>query len=73
MKVKIFDNVFNADLCQEIWTSLMRPKWSLTGGSQKVNGRFWHMDNLEKEPFYHTTLFQIFCDQMKVQVSVMQY
>ena len=64
MKVKVFDNVFNSDLTQEIWSSLMRPKWSLTGGNAKMGGRFWHMDNLEKEFFYHTTLFQIICDKI---------
>ncbi len=70
MKVKIFDNVFNSDLTQEIWTSLMRPKWSLTGGSAQINGRFWHMDSLEKESFYHTTLFQIICEKLlKEKVS----
>ena len=69
MKVKIFDNVFDSDLTQEIWSSLMRPKWSLTGGSAQINGRFWHMDNLEKESFYHTTLFQIICEKLNEKAS----
>ena len=64
MQVKIFDNVFSSDLTKEIWSSIMRSKWSLTGGSAQINGRFWHMDSLEKESFYHTTLFQIICDKI---------
>ena len=58
MKVKIFDDVFDSDLTQEIWSSLMRPKWSLTGGSAQINGRFWHMDNLEEEDYFNTFLFE---------------
>tara|TARA_R100001132_G_C3218477_1_gene58151 strand:+ start:76 stop:609 length:534 start_codon:yes stop_codon:yes gene_type:complete len=70
MKIEIFNNVFNSDLTKEIWSSLMRPKWSLTGGDSRISGRFWHMDNLEKESFYHTTLFQIFCDEiLKEKIS----
>ena len=34
----------------------MRPKWSMTGGSADVGGRFWHMENLHEETLYNTTL-----------------
>ena len=62
-KISVFDNVFDSYLTQEVCSSLMRPKWSFTGGNPEVGGRFWHMDNLEKESFYHTTLFHIICDR----------
>tara|TARA_Y100000590_G_scaffold120934_3_gene138476 strand:- start:1310 stop:1846 length:537 start_codon:yes stop_codon:yes gene_type:complete len=61
-KINVFDDVFDIELTKEIWTSLMRPKWSMTGGSSE--SRFWHMENLHEEDFYNKKLFYIVCDKL---------
>lgn len=68
--INVFDNVFDEKTCKEIWESVCRPRWSLTGGSREGGGRFWHMDGLEKEDFYSDFLFNILCNNfLKEKVS----
>ena len=62
--VKIFDNVFDEKTHKEIWESMCRPKWNLTGGNKEGGGRFWHMEGLEKEDFYSNFLFTIICEKL---------
>ena len=60
--VEVFDNFFPRDIKLEIFNSLQRPKWSLTGGSNFQ--RFWHMENLEEEEYFSKFLFQKICNKL---------
>ena len=62
LEIKVFDNVFTADLAKKTWELLQRPKWSYTGGSA-TGGRFWHMEKLDQESFFQDTLFKIICEK----------
>ena len=62
LEIKVFDNVFPADLAKKTWELLQRPKWSYTGGSA-TGGRFWHMEKLDQETFFQDTLFKIICEK----------
>ena len=61
--IEIFDNFFPRDIKLEIFNSLQRPKWSLTGGSNFQ--RFWHMENLEEEEYFSKFLFQKICNKLE--------
>ena len=61
--IEIFDNFFPRDIKLEIFNSLQRPKWSLTGGSSFQ--RFWHMENLEEEEYFSKFLFQKICNKLE--------
>ena len=62
LEIKVFDNVFPADLAKKTWELMQRPKWSYTGGSA-TGGRFWHMEKLDQESFFQETLFKIICEK----------
>ena len=60
--IKVFDNFLSEELRQEIWEKMMRPKWSFTGGNPTC--RFWHMNDLEKEEYFNTYLYEIILDKL---------
>jgi hypothetical protein len=52
--VEIHDDFFEPEVQEQILRLMERPKWSFTGG--RPPNLFWHMDNLEQEPFFQDYL-----------------
>ncbi|MCX4245229.1 hypothetical protein [Paraliomyxa miuraensis] len=61
-EIEIFDEFLDEALRQRVLEDMQRPKWSFTGGF--AHSRFWHMDGLEQEEFYRTTLFGLVCERL---------
>jgi hypothetical protein len=53
-KVRIFDDVMTREQFDKVHSFLIRDKWGLSGGG--TESIFWHMDGLEEEEYFHTTL-----------------
>ena len=64
----VFDNFFPNEKQLQIVDLLNRPRWSFTGGNNRL--RFWHMDGLENEVFFNTDLFNIICEKLQKQFKV---
>ncbi len=60
--IEVFDNFFTEDIREEIHNLLLGSKWGPDGGNS-VNW-FWHMDDLEKDEYFNTYLFQIICKKL---------
>ena len=60
--IKTIDNFFPEEIREKIFQLLNRPKWSYNGGNSA--NRFWHMDGLEKEDYFNTTLFTLICNEI---------
>ena len=54
--INVVDNFFTEDLREEIFELMVRPKWSLTGGSDFNS--FWHMEDLDDEDYFSSFLFK---------------
>ena len=53
-KVRIFDDVLNQEQFDKVHSFLIRDRWGLSGGGNE--SIFWHMDGLEEEEYFNTTL-----------------
>ena len=60
--IEVHDNFFPSETQAEILRLMERPKWSLTGG--RPPNVFWHMDDLDEEPYFRNHLFQLICDRL---------
>ena len=64
--VTVVDDMFDASVQASIAQLLERPKWSFTGGTPQA--RFWHMDHLEDEAFFSTTLLALIRNRLGSQL-----
>ncbi len=69
-KIKIFDNFLNYVDHDRVIEYTSRPMWSFNGGGEF--SRFWHMDGLEKEPFFNSYLFNKIKDSLNLKVEVLR-
>ena len=54
--IRIFDDFLPNELEQICHDKLAQPKWSFNGGGS--HSRFWHMNELETDEFFHTTIMK---------------
>ena len=60
--IEVHDDFFAPEIQADILDLLERPKWGLTGG--RPPNTFWHMDDLEEEPFFRDYLFSLICSKL---------
>ena len=75
MNIDVYDNFFPTEVQKEIWYLLQRPRWSPHGGEMAHNPdskktKFWHMDNLEKEDFFNTFLYDLICKNLNINYTI---
>ena len=61
--IEVYDDFFPAETQEEILSLMQRPMWSFTGG--RPPNSFWHMDDLEKEPFFSEHVFGLICERLE--------
>jgi len=61
---KIYDNFFDENIRQEIFTKLMRPNWGVSGGVTKKPEIYWHYDGLEKEEYFREYIYNKICSKL---------
>jgi hypothetical protein len=67
--IRVFDNFFPESVHSEVWNNVnpCKPRWSFNGGHTTT--RIWHMDNLEKDPFFSDYLHNIICYRLQDKVK----
>ncbi len=75
MNIDVYDNFFPTEVQKDIWYLLQRPRWSPHGGEIAHNPdskktKFWHMDNLEKEDFFNTFLYDLICKNLNINYNI---
>ena len=59
-EIRVFEDFLPEELRQTCYHKLSLPQWSFDGGS--AHSRFWHMNELEVDPFFNTILMRYVLD-----------
>ena len=67
--VYVYDNFFTEEIRSEIFDLLLRPMWSPCSGGTSINW-FWHINDLEKEDYFNSYLFNIICKKLNKNFTI---
>ena len=56
--IEVYDDFFDDDTQQEIYSKLMRPNWGISGNNPGKLEIFWHYDDLENEEYFSEYLYE---------------
>tara|TARA_Y100001938_G_scaffold35204_1_gene48370 strand:+ start:125 stop:652 length:528 start_codon:yes stop_codon:yes gene_type:complete len=75
--ILVHDDFFDLDLQKDIFIKLCLSGWTYTGGGEtNVSGtkelsdsRFWHLENLERDEYYNTFLYEKIYQKINIKFS----
>tara|TARA_B100001113_G_C20806941_1_gene490750 strand:+ start:77 stop:604 length:528 start_codon:yes stop_codon:yes gene_type:complete len=65
-KPKVYDNFFPIDLQKKIFEKIFNSGWNYTGGSTVYKSSFWHVDELEKDEYFSSFLYDKICQKLNI-------
>jgi len=70
--IEVYDDFFDNDIHQEVYSKLMRPNWGIDGGTPNKPEIFWHYDDLENEEYFSEYLYEKICNKLDTEFTGFQ-
>ena len=68
--IEVYDDFFDDDTQQEIYSKLMRPNWGISGNNPGKLEIFWHYEGLENEEYFSEYLYEKICNKLDTEFKV---
>mgnify|MGYP001127662310 FL=1 len=65
--IEVYDDFFDDDTQQEIYSKLMRPNWGISGNNPGKLEIFWHYEGLENEEYFSEYLYKKICNKLDTE------
>ena len=65
--IEVYDDFFDDDTQQEIYSKLMRPNWGISGNNPGKLEIFWHYEGLENEEYFSEYLYEKICNKLDTE------
>tara|TARA_B100000482_G_scaffold94635_1_gene68089 strand:+ start:79 stop:570 length:492 start_codon:yes stop_codon:yes gene_type:complete len=65
--IEVYDDFFDDDTQQEIYSKLMRPNWGISGNNPTKPEIFWHYDGLGNEEYFSEYLYKKICNKLDTE------
>ena len=65
--IEVYDDFFDDDIHQEVYSKLMRPNWGISGNNPGKLEIFWHYEGLENEEYFSEYLYEKICNKLDTE------
>ena len=65
--IEVYDDFFDDDIHQEVYSKLMRPNWGISGNNPGKLEIFWHYEGLENEEYFSEYLYKKICNKLDTE------
>jgi len=62
--IEVYDDFFDEDTQNEVYSKLMRPNWGISGNNPGKPEIFWHYEGLENEEYFSEYLYKKICNKL---------